>query len=249
MPPRVPPDPADEAYAALMRAGEQPGALRAYLEERGHDAMLLAAVLRRPVPPRLLELVSSLEPWSTDHRLLAAVVLNPRVPRALALRLVSSLLWRELAEVAQSLRVDPSVRVRAEGLLQEMLPDLRLGERITLARLATPAVLPGLLADGEPMVVDASLTNPRLSEEQVTVALRRDATSAVLPEAVAASRRWGERYAVRLALVLQPRTPLGIALGQLRALLPRDLDRVGEAEGLRPVVQIAAWPGTRAAVL
>jgi hypothetical protein len=39
---------------------------------------------------------------------------------------------------------------------------------------------------------------------------------------------------VRLELVLQPRTPLALALGQLSALVPRDLRRVGHA----PVAQL-----------
>ncbi len=230
----------DDAYAELLPADEQPAALRAFLERHGGDLVLLLGVLRRPVPARLLELVATTEPWSRDQRLLGAVVLNPRVTRVLALRLVSSLLWRELAEVAASPRVDGAVRVRAEGLLREQLPDLRLGERIALARLATPTLLPDLLADAEPLVLEATLLNPRLSEEMLVRALKPETTLAVLLEAAAASVRWKDRYGVRLALALQPRTPLAVALAQLSALLPRDLERVGETDGVRPLVQMAA---------
>ena len=45
---------------------------------------------------------------------------------------------------------------------------------------------------------------------------------------------------MRLALVLQPRTPLGVALAQITSLLDRDLERVAKAAGLRPLVQAAA---------
>jgi hypothetical protein len=45
---------------------------------------------------------------------------------------------------------------------------------------------------------------------------------------------------VRLAIVLQPRTPLGVALAQLSSLLPADLVRVAESPGLLPLVQMAA---------
>lgn len=233
-------DSVDAAYAALRQAGERAEALRAFLDGHGSDFVLLLGVLRRPASVRLLEMVATTEPWSRDQRLLGAVVLNPRAPRALSLRLVSSLLWRELAEVAASLRVDAAVRVRAEGLLREQLPDLRLGERISLARLATPTVLPDLLADAEPMVLEAALLNPRLGEEMLVQRVRSETALAVLLEAVAGSVRWRDRYGVRVALAQQPRTPLAVALAQLSALLPRDLERVGAAEGVRPLVQMAA---------
>src|SRR6185436_5552043 len=101
--------------------------------------------------------------WSGDARLLAAIAQNPRAPRGLALRLLPALFWRDLADVASSPRVDATVRVRAEALLLEAIPDLRVGERITLARLATPRVLKPLLADAEEKVTSACLPNPRLT--------------------------------------------------------------------------------------
>jgi hypothetical protein len=168
------------------------------------------------------------------------VVLNPRAPRALSLRLVASLYWRDLADVAATPRVDGAVRNRAEGILVERLSELRLGERITLARLATPALLRPLLADAEPRVLEVALRNPRVREEDVVLAVRRDIASKALLEAAAASSRWRDSYAVQLALVLQPRTPLGLSLGRIRTLLRRDLLRVAETEGLLPLVRAAA---------
>ena len=41
-------------------------------------------------------------------------------------------------------------------------------------------------------------------------------------------------------MVLQPRTPLALALAQVTALLPRDLERVSQDEALAPLVQLAA---------
>jgi hypothetical protein len=131
------------------------------------------------------------------------------------------------------------VRVRAEAILVEMLPDMRLGDRIALARLATPAVLRLLLADADRKVSHACLLNPRLREADLVVALQ-GAPAPSLVEEVAASSRWSESYAVRLALVMQPRTPLALCLAQLSSLLRRDLLRVAETAGLAPLVRAAA---------
>jgi hypothetical protein len=234
------PDAVDALYAEVMRAGSDRGALGALLARLGDDPTLLVTTLRRPAPVALLELLAETPPWSRDPRVLAVIVLNPRAPRALALRLVPSLHWRDLADVAASPRVDAGARVRAEALLKEQLPDLRLGERITLARLATPVVLSSLLSDAEARVAEAALLNPRLREEDLVLAIRAPAPPRALLEAVTRSARWQGNYAVRLALVLQPRTPLPLALGQLSSLLARDLVRIAETDGIAPLVQAAA---------
>jgi len=230
----------DALFAALMAAGDDARKVREALAAAPPDRTVLLGALRRAVPARTLEVLAATPPWSDDQRLLGAVVLSPKVSRALALRLVGSLFWRDLAEVAVSPRVPAAAKVRAEALLLDVLADLRLGDRITLAKIATPPVLAPLLRDTEARVVEAALINRRLREEDLVTAVRQEAVTRVLIEGLCASPRWRERYAIRLAVVLQPRTPLALALAQVTALLPRDLERVSQDEGLAPLVQLAA---------
>jgi hypothetical protein len=239
MPPEVGPD-VDAVFAELLRAGESEARLRAALASCTLDSPAMISLVRRAVPIRFLEIVSATVPFSDDARLLAAVVLNPRVPRHLALRLVPNLFWRDLADVAAGPRVAGAVRVRAEFVLKDRVPELRVGEKVTLGKIATPAVLAILLADPDAKVLRACLQNPRLREEDLVTAIRQDAAPRALLENVPESWRWRDSYAVRLALVLQPRTPLGVSLGQISSLLPADLLRVVDAPGLRPLVQITA---------
>jgi hypothetical protein len=240
IPPRGAEGEVDRAWADLLRAGTLPEAMRDVLERNGSDRMLLVALLRRAVPLPFLELIASTPPWSDDHRLLASVVLSPRATRPLGLRLVGFLLWRDLADVAASPRVAVAVKIRAEAMLKDQLAELRLGEKITLAKMATPPVLMLLLADPDPKVVEAGLINPRIREEDLLTLVRVDMPSRPLLEGIVASSRWGERYALRLAIALHPRAPVALALGQLSSLTTKDLARVAEAPGLTPVVQAAA---------
>ena len=230
----------DALFAELMRAGSSAPRLREVLARPELDEVVMLGVLRRPVPVRFLELVAVTPPWSERPRLLGGVALNPKTPRVLALRILPSLFWRDLADVAASPRLPRGVRGRAEAILQDQLPDMRLGEKVTLAKVATPPVLARMLAETEPKIATSCLINPRLREEDLVTAIRQETASPALLEAAAASTRWGECYAVRLALVLQPRTPLGVALAQLTSLLDRDLERVASVSGLRPLVQAAA---------
>jgi len=229
----------DALFQAALRAGESRADARELLASV-HDERPLLALLRRSVPLALLEEVAAAPPWCERPRVLARVVLHPRAGAGLGLRLVPALPWRDLAEVAATMRVTASVRARAESLLRDSLTEMRLGDRVTLARLATPAVLPLLLADAEARVVAAALENPRLREEDLVVALRSSSVTRALVESVAASPRWGESYAVRLALVLQPRTPLSLALHRISGLVRRDLGRVSSDRSLVPVVRLAA---------
>ncbi len=229
----------DALFAAALLAGESRARARELLATVD-DERLLVALLRRAVPLALLEEVAAVPPWCERPRVLARVVLHPRAGAGLALRLVSALHWRDLAEVAATMRVTASVRARAEALLRDGLTEMRLGDRVTLARLATPAVLPLLLAAAEPRVVEAALANPRLREEDLVQALRATSVSRTLLECACASPRWSESYAVRLALVLQPRTPLSLALHRISGLVPRDLGRVSADRSLVPVVRLAA---------
>ena len=230
----------DRAWGDLLRAGTAPAAMRDVLERCGHDHVLLVALLRRAVPLPFLELIASTPPWSEDHRLLASVVLSPRSTRPLGLRLVGSLQWRDLADVAAGPRVATAVKIRAEAMLKDQLMELRLGEKITLAKMATPPVLMLLLADPDPKVVEAALINARLREEDLLTLVRADIPSRPLLEGIVASSRWVERYGLRLAIALHPRAPVALALGQLSSLTTKDLARIAEAPGLTPVVQAAA---------
>ena len=230
----------DRLFGELLRTGDDPDALQHLLSRPEPDETTLLAVLRRAVPIAFLEHLGTSAPWISRPRVLGGVARNPRTPRALALRLLPALFWRDLADVAASPRLSIAIRSRAEGHLKEMLPDMRLGARVTLAKLATPAVLIPLLADPEPRVVSGALTNPRLREDDLLSALRGRTVSPVLIAEAASSFRWKEAYGVRLELALQPRTPLAIALGQLSSLVTRDLGRVASTEGLVPLLQAAA---------
>jgi hypothetical protein len=230
----------DELHGELLAAGESLPRVREVLARRDPEEETVLGVLRRAVPARFLEHVGTTPPWSERPRILARVVLHPRAPRALSLRLVSSLFWRDLADVAATPHVSAAVRVRAEAALAELLDEMRLGDRVTLAKVATLALLPRLLVDSDRKVTEAALINPRLREEDVLTALRLSEAPLALIEAVVASPKWAEVYGVRLALVLQPRTPLPVALLQISSLVKRDLVRVAEATGVRPLLQASA---------
>jgi hypothetical protein len=231
---------ADALHAEILKAGPSRERISEVLARHAPEDSVLMSVLRRPLPVPFLEHVGTTPPWSERGSVLGKLVLNPKTPRALSLRLLPSVYWRDLADVAAGPNVPAAVRVHSEAILLDALRDLRLGERVTLAKIATPRVLRQLLSDAESKVSRAALINPRLREEDLLVALRKPEVPAALIEATVSSPRWSECYGVRLALALQPRTPLPLALLQISSLTRQDLLRVAETPSLRPLIQAAA---------
>lgn len=230
----------EAALRAVATAAGDAAALRAWLDEWGWDERLLLALLQRPVPARLLEHLGTTRPWCDRLLVAGAVARHARTPPYVALRLLPGLYWRDIALAAANPYLPGLVRVRAEGLLIERLIDLRVGDKIALARLATRPVLRALLAESDARILAVALVNPRLDEGTLATLLRGATVTRALLEQVAVSPRWRANYAVRRELVLQPRTPLPLALAQVTSLVRADLRRVQDDPALAPLLRAAA---------
>ena len=134
--------------------------------------------------------------------------------------------WADLVRLGVDTRVHPVVRRSADQRLVERLPGLAIGEKLAIARGASPSVVAVLRQDPTPRVIAALLENPRLTEGAL---LPLAASEHALPAALAVlagNPRWSARYPLRLALCRNPRTPLGSVLPLLPLLLKRDLEAV-----------------------
>ena len=94
----------DTLFAELLAAGESVPRAREVLA-RCADEPVLAATLRRAVPIALLEASATSRPGPSGRGCWRSSCSTRSAPRPLALRLVSSLYWHDLAEVAATPRV------------------------------------------------------------------------------------------------------------------------------------------------
>jgi hypothetical protein len=147
-------------------------------------------------------------------------------PEVLALRLVGGLFWADLMAIGLDTRLHPRLRRAADQHLLARLPGLAVGEKISLARRAAPAILAHLRHDPTPRVIAALLDNPRLTEGSLAPLAHGETTPTPVLELIAGDRRWSARYPLRLALARNPATPLAAALRLLPALHKPDLRAV-----------------------
>jgi hypothetical protein len=147
-------------------------------------------------------------------------------PEVLAMRLVAALYWVDLMTIGLDTRLHPRLRRAADQHLLARLPGLSVGEKVSLARRAGPAILAQLRHDPTPRVIAALLDNPRLTEGTLAPLVHRESTPGPVLELIAADRRWGSRYPLRLALARNPATPLAAVLRLLPLLHKYDLRAV-----------------------
>jgi hypothetical protein len=170
-----------------------------------------------------------IEELAAQNRLLAFyevkrdLVRCAATPEVLALRLVGGLFWADLMAIGLDTRLHPRLRRAADQYLLARLPGLSVGEKISIARRAAPAILAQLRQDPTPRVIAALLDNPRLTEGTLSPLVHGERTPAPVLELIAANRRWGSRYPLRLALARNPGTPLAAALRLLPVLHKPDL--------------------------
>ena len=204
-----------------------------------HPKLILLLLKNPHVTPGLIQRIASKREWMKTYELRSAIVLHPRTPRVISMNLVSHLWWRDLARVIDRAGLAPPLKRAAERILAIRVQEMAMGERITLARIASRGVIIVLRVETNPMVIRALLQNPKLVEEDaVAIAAGRRTKSGIL-QVLAEDSRWSPRPAVRKALARHPSTPAQVALRMIRHLTRRDLREVSASPHVPGLVRVA----------
>ena len=227
--------------------------LRARLDEIDREAFEAACgndqfteehvrlVLKNPgLPSDLVDRISREPRFFQKNVVRVALILHPKLPRVRGLELVRWLYWRDLVRVTVQPSIHPQIRVTADQVLAEKIPDLTIGERISLARAASRAVLRALRLDPDPRVIEALLRNARCTEEDVVFMAQSTDSHPQALTAIARSARWRARPMVREHLVRNRRLTLPVALGLLTELGRHELATIARQPELPKLLREAA---------
>jgi hypothetical protein len=230
----------DELNALLYHPAA--AVLAALLDNPALDETRLGLLLaRKDIPREILEELGARKALTKSYAVKKALLFHPKVPRSVALPGLKDLYLMDLAQLALSPAGSAEVRRYAEEQVVARLPQLPLGQKITLARRGPARVAGALVADGHVQVLPIALDNPYLTEAQVLKALARDKVSTTVVQALARHAKWSQCYNVRLALVRHPASPISVVLGYLPELTVNDLRELAApgivAENLRKYLQ------------
>ncbi|MFI5093378.1 MAG: hypothetical protein ACHQIK_08045, partial [Candidatus Acidiferrales bacterium] len=168
-----------------------------------------------------------------NYRVKRALAFHPRTPRLVTLRLLRDLYLMDLVQLTLLPGIPTELKRSAEDQLVSRLPQLPLGQKITLARRGPARLAGALLAEGHAQLVEIVLDNAFLTEAQVLRVLSREKLPPVVVRAITQHRKWSITYNVRLALVRHPLSPLATVLAYLPELTISDLRELA-APGIVP---------------
>ncbi|MBI5286166.1 MAG: hypothetical protein HY878_01075 [Deltaproteobacteria bacterium] len=124
--------------------------------------------------------------------------------------------------------------------LYKKIEGMTVAEKIKLALLGNKEVRDILIKDSNKLVALTVLKNPRITEDEVLKTVNsRNISDEVLRE-VANNREWLKKYPVRLGLVTNPRTPVGISLRQLGYLQEKDLQHLARSKNIPTTLATSA---------
>jgi hypothetical protein len=220
----------------LVRRIEEtpPGELLPVLDNPALGEETLCLLLqRKELPTELLLEVLLRRQFLKSYRVKKALAFHPHTPRSEGFRLLRDLYLMDLVQCAISPGVLPDLKRKAEEQVIAKLPQLPLGQKITLARRSPARIAGALLAEGHAPVVKVALSNPNLTEAQVLRVLSRDKLPPVVVKSIAQDAKWSHAYNVRIALIRQPATTLTTILAFLPELTIADLREL-VAPGILP---------------
>lgn len=234
---------AESRERALVATGDELAALLhhpsadvllALLDNPALDEPHLCLLLeRKDLPGEILEEVGRRKPLLKNYRVKRALCFHPRGPRLVTLRLIRDLYLMDLVQLTISPAVPAELKRNAEQQLLSRLPQIPLGQKITLARRGPARVAGALLAEGHPQVLSVVLDNPYLTEAQILKALSFEKLPAAVIPAIIHHRKWSISYNIRIALLRQPSAPLATILSYLPQLTVSDLRELA-APGIVP---------------
>ena len=223
----------DEELAALLHHGAS-GLLLALLDNPAlAEADVCVLLGRKSLPAEVVEEISKRRDWLKTYAVKKALACHPHTPRLVSLRLLRELYLMDLVRIALLPGVSAELKRNAEDQLLSRLPQLPLGQKITLGRRGPSRVAGLLLAEGHPLVLPVALDNTHLTSAQILKVLAREGVPEPVVQAIAQHRKWSVDYNVRLALVRNPASTLSTVLAFLPELAVSDLSELA-APGIVP---------------
>jgi hypothetical protein len=219
-----------------------PDVLRTLVNDPALNEEQAALLLnRKDLAGELIEELAQRKALLKNYAVKKSLVLHPHTPRLISLRLLRDLYLMDLVQLTLTPGALAELKRNAEAQLIARLPQLPLGQKITLARRGPGRVAGELLAEGHPQILTIVLDNSNLNEAHVLKALAKVKLAPRVAEAVARHPKWSATYNVRLALVRQPAATLSTILAFLPELTVSDLKELTApgivAENLRRYLQ------------
>ena len=211
---------APEAIPELLASANE-AVLRSLIDNPALDETHMCLLLeRKELSGTFLAEISKRKQWRASYRVRLGLAAHPHTPRLVAMRLLRDLHLMDLVRISLLPTSSMELRRLADERILARLPQLPLGQKLTLARRGSTRIAGGLIASGPEQVAKIALHNPFLTEAQLLKVLAKEALPPRIVAAVSKHDKWSKLVNVRVALLRHPNAPLE-CVPELAAGLPR----------------------------
>jgi hypothetical protein len=196
-----------ERLFAVIQTNREEVLLAALRNPNLDSRHLLVFFKRRGIEPFLIALYAN-KRLMESHSVKLALVAHPDTPPHIAQTVLPLLYIFDLLKLCHIPGVSADIHLAAERKIVQQLPTQPLGNKLTMARRGTAAIVDALLREGAQNIVEICLDNPHLKEGSLHQFLTSAHATAENVSLVARSSRWKSRPNIRLAILKNPRTPL-----------------------------------------
>jgi hypothetical protein len=128
---------------------------------------------------------------------------------------------------------------KQEGVLKR-LHTMTAAQKVALAQKGNKTIRMSLVRDSNKVVAVAAIKNPGTSESEVTAIVSSRSVCDDVLRIICNNREWTRSYAVKLALVNNPKTPLAFSMRFLQSLNPNDLKALTSNKNIPSALATAA---------
>lgn len=195
----------DELFSVVQSGNGD--VLRAALRNPALDEQHLLTLLKRRELEDIPAAIYASKRLMESYAVRFALAVHPETPSHQVLTLLPQLYIFDLLKLCQRPGVTPDQKLAGERAIIQRIPTQPLGNKLTLARRGTAAIVEALLREGHPQVLEACLDNPRLKEGSLHQFISSAQATAETISMIARHSRWKGRPNIRLAILKNPRTP------------------------------------------
>jgi len=128
---------------------------------------------------------------------------------------------------------------RAESLLQR-IQKMKVGERIQLALRGSRDIRSILIRDPVKEVMLTVLENPKITESEIEIIAKQRTSHEEVLRTISKKRDWLKNYSIVHALVMNPKTPVAIAMKFIHFLRLKDLVPIEKNKNVSEAVRALA---------
>jgi hypothetical protein len=132
------------------------------------------------------------------------------------------------------------VQEQQSNSLHALIAKMSIAQKVRIATVGDASVRKILIRDPKKMVALAVLKSPRITEGEVTTFAGNKSLSEELLSTICRNRLWCKDYAIRKALVFNPKTPLAFSMTFLRTLSAKDVKDCASSREVNTAIARAA---------